>query len=367
MSLTMSVVVPAYNAAATLRATLESIASQTVLPLDVIVVDDGSGDDTATVARGMAGRLPGLQVLSIPRSGVSAARNAGIARARGDLVAPVDADDLLHATYIEQMTAPFARDPACGLAYCYLRAIDLDGRVTGNGAAVPVTGNGLHRLLAINYAPNGSVVAFRRQALVDAGGYDPAQRQSEDYLLLLVMAQRHPVAVVAQHLVGYRNVPGSLGKQFMPGETDRRALVHRLPAVCPGVPRRFVGWARGSGYFRMAPKLLRAPNLTLARKLPAMGLYLARATMVDPFGTLVLASAAGWRRLASHLGGRAVAVAAAASWAAGQPFEAVDPARLDARPLLWLTRRRLAIAAKADEAMRPSWTLAQAEGKAGTF
>jgi hypothetical protein len=358
----MSVVVPAYNAATTLRATLASIASQTLLPLEVLVVDDGSSDDTAAVARGMAGHLPALQVISIPHSGVSAARNAGIERARGDLVAPVDADDLLHATYIEKMTRAFERDPACGLAYCYLRRIDLDGRVAGNGTAVPVAGNGLHRLLALNYAPNGSVVAFRRRALVAAGGYDPAQRQSEDYLMLLIMAQRHPVAVVAEHLVGYRNVPGSLGKRFVPGDTDRRALAHRLPAVCPGAPRRFVGWAQARGYYKMAPRLLRTPDLTLARKLPAIGFYLARAAMADPLGTLVLTSAAGWRLLARRTGGRAVV---AASWAVGQPFLAMDPTRLDPRPLPWLTRRRLAIAGKADEAAPPNWTLAQAEGKAG--
>lgn len=363
MSLTTSVVVPAYNAAATLRATLESIAAQTLPPLDVLVIDDGSNDGTAAVARGMASHLPGLQVISIPHAGVSAARNAGIERARGDLVVPVDADDLLHPTYIEKMIAPFESDPACGLAYCYLRGIDLDGRVVGNGTTVPVAGNGLHRLLALNYAPNGSVVVFRRRAIVEAGGYDPAQLQSEDYLMLLKMAQRHPVAVVAQHLVGYRNVPGSLSKQFTPGETDRRALAHRLPAVCPGAPRRFVGWARARGYFGMAPRLLRAPDLTLARKLPAIGYYLARAAAVDPFGTLVLIWASGWRRLTRRARGRTIT--AAAAWAAGQPFAAVDPARLDSRPLPWLTRRRLAIAGTADAAVLPNWTLAQAEGKAG--
>src|SRR5689334_21096641 len=104
---TISVVVPAYNAARTLPATAASIRAQTLQPLEVIVVDDGSADDTVAVAHALG--LPGLRVVSQANAGHAAARNTGVAEARGRYVAFVDADDLwlpdklaLHLAEIER-------------------------------------------------------------------------------------------------------------------------------------------------------------------------------------------------------------------------------------------------------------------------
>jgi glycosyltransferase involved in cell wall biosynthesis len=90
---TVSVVIPAYERAAVLPRALASVAAQTAAPLECIVVDDGSRDATATVARSHAGRVPGLCVLERANGGAGAARNAGLRRARGDLVAFLDSDD----------------------------------------------------------------------------------------------------------------------------------------------------------------------------------------------------------------------------------------------------------------------------------
>ncbi len=86
----VSVIVPAYEAAHSLDACLDSVAAQTHPPLEVLVVDDGSSDATAAVARR---RAPGVSLISQTHLGPGAARNAGLARARGDYVAFLDADD----------------------------------------------------------------------------------------------------------------------------------------------------------------------------------------------------------------------------------------------------------------------------------
>lgn len=87
----VSVVIPAYQAATTLAETLHSVAAQTHAPAEVIVVDDGSTDGTAGIARAV---MPAARVIVQANGGAAAALNAGLAAARGDLLAMLDADDL---------------------------------------------------------------------------------------------------------------------------------------------------------------------------------------------------------------------------------------------------------------------------------
>src|SRR4051794_3877496 len=98
----VTVVVPAHNAAATLRQTLASIAAQTYRDLEIVVVDDGSTDDTSAIAAEFAHLDRRVRLVSQANAGVAAARNKGIALARGEYVAPVDADDLWEPTKIEK-------------------------------------------------------------------------------------------------------------------------------------------------------------------------------------------------------------------------------------------------------------------------
>ena len=84
MSLTVSVIIPAYNSAATIERALHSVLLQTLQPCEIILVDDGSRDDTLVLVRS---KFPQVQVLAQANAGASAARNRGVARARGELIA----------------------------------------------------------------------------------------------------------------------------------------------------------------------------------------------------------------------------------------------------------------------------------------
>src|SRR4051812_6346111 len=89
-----SVIVPAFNAGQSLERAVESALAQSVADIEVIVVDDGSTDQTRSVAEALAKCDPRVRVLALPANGgVSAARNAGIAAARGEWIALLDADD----------------------------------------------------------------------------------------------------------------------------------------------------------------------------------------------------------------------------------------------------------------------------------
>lgn len=110
----ISVLIPAYNAEATIEATLQSVLSQTVAPQEILVMDDGSTDNTAEIVRSFA-----LQVTLFQQSnkGVSAARNALLKKASGDLIALLDHDDLWHPRYLEMQYRMYLRYPDAAVYY----------------------------------------------------------------------------------------------------------------------------------------------------------------------------------------------------------------------------------------------------------
>lgn len=104
----ISVLIPAYNAAATIQATLDSVLRQTVSADEILVMDDGSSDETATILKRYEPRVKALRQAN---GGLSSARNALIANAQGDLIAFLDSDDLWHPRYLETQRDVFALHP----------------------------------------------------------------------------------------------------------------------------------------------------------------------------------------------------------------------------------------------------------------
>ena len=106
----VSVIIPMYNASSTVVETLDSVLASTYRPLEVVVVDDGSTDDSLAVAQSFAAAHTEVRVLHQPNAGVSAARNHAIREARGEWILPVDADDKISKTYIEHAIAAIRDD-----------------------------------------------------------------------------------------------------------------------------------------------------------------------------------------------------------------------------------------------------------------
>src|SRR5438067_5755150 len=104
----VSVIVPAWNAEETLLETLESAAAQTHRNLEILIVDDGSTDRTGDIAAGFCASEPRALLLRQDHRGLAAARNRAIDEAKGDYIAPLDADDLWHAQKIERQLQTFA-------------------------------------------------------------------------------------------------------------------------------------------------------------------------------------------------------------------------------------------------------------------
>src|SRR5262249_43214803 len=129
-SATVAVVVPMYNAERTIGATLASICRQTHQELDIIIVDDGSSDNSASIGAAYAKQDRRIRILQQSNSGVAAARNKGAAATDAEFLAFVDADDLWAPSKIAlQWQALVKGGQSAGLAYCWFALIDEDSRV----------------------------------------------------------------------------------------------------------------------------------------------------------------------------------------------------------------------------------------------
>jgi len=113
-----SVIIPAYNAASTVEATIRSVLAQTAADLELIVVDDGSTDGTRELVAAIAGTDPRVELIAQPNQGVAGARNRGVERAAAAYVSFLDNDDLWMPRYLETAGAALDVEPGAAFAYC---------------------------------------------------------------------------------------------------------------------------------------------------------------------------------------------------------------------------------------------------------
>lgn len=247
----VSIVIAAFNAAATVEDTCRSALAQTYTSIEVLVVDDGSTDATAAIVTALAATDPRLRLIRQDNLGVAAARNRGIAAASGEFLAPLDADDLWAPGKIAaQVTRLTETGSDTALAYCWWAWIDDHDCVIDRSPPWRVEGRVLQRLVEINVTGSASVPLFRRSVVVALGGYryqlrDDGCQGCEDWDLALRIAERHRVAVVPAVLVGYRRRADSMSTQ---DETMWRshaavmcAIAERNPAISPAMRRRSRG------------------------------------------------------------------------------------------------------------------------------
>ena len=227
----VSVIVPHYDLPEFLPDTLDSIRRQTFRSIETIVVDDGS---TRPEAVALIDRLEadGVRVIRRLNGGLSAARNTGLAAARGKFVLPVDADDLLSPTFIEHAVSAMRAEP--GLAY--VTALVSYFRETPQrrfGGWVPL---GLHRdLLPVHNCAGCCMALFRRDALEAVGGYATELTAYEDWDIYCALASRgERGAIIPDFLLHYRIRDNSLLRTE--AEVRKQHLHAALLARHPGLP-----------------------------------------------------------------------------------------------------------------------------------
>lgn len=238
----VSIVIPAFNAADTLGETLASVSRQTYDNLDIIVIDDGSTDQTSALVEDYCLRDPRARLIRQPNGGVASARNRGIDASQGAFVAFIDADDLWHPTKIaKQLKVLTTEGGKVALVYSPFRIIDVDGRVLASPPRFGASGWVLYRHFHLNLIGNGSSILVRKDVLEEVGGFDPVLRNAgaegcEDLLLQLRIAARYQFGEVPEYLVGYRRHPKSMSSN-VDQMLRSGALAMRIAlSECAGVP-----------------------------------------------------------------------------------------------------------------------------------
>ena len=213
----VTVVVPAYNATRFISDTLLSVLMQSFLDFELVVVDDGSTDDLSAVLDSAVLRDGRIRLVAQSNAGLACARNRGLAEARGELVAFLDADDLWHPDFLKDLVAALRVAPAAPFAYAYSRRIDAQNRVIPTSVWASEPRHDFSGLIEVNSVGNGSAAVFRTAAVRAQGGFDPSLRArgaqgAEDWKLCLLLAAGHPPVLVARQLVCYRLMQGSMSQ-----------------------------------------------------------------------------------------------------------------------------------------------------------
>ena len=288
-----SVIVPAYRAPRTIRTAIESVLAQSFADLELIVVDDGSGDETPQIVAGYAERDSRVTLIEQENAGTPAARNTGISRAGGRYVSLLDNDDAWMPDYLREVDAQLGRWPDAGLAYADAWTLNDHNRRVHRQTALecypPVTEAEepelfLLALLRTNFITASSVTVTRK-ALDDVGGFRTDTKGSDDWDLWLriVGAGYRAVRAGSEPLVLLRESATSQSKDDrLMAESAMRVIEHaieREPADTPaGRLAREAAVRRRADLERMGalPPLRRAALATKRRLIPAKKLALSR-------------------------------------------------------------------------------------------
>jgi glycosyltransferase involved in cell wall biosynthesis len=199
----VSVIIPTYNCAHYLKQAIDSAMNQTYRDLEIIVVDDGSTDDTAQVVRNYEAAI---QYIHQDNRGLPAARNRAIDSSSGELIALLDADDWWEPTKLAEQVSILIQDPELCLVYTDLEVVYEDGSITPSflsSRPLATSGYVFDRLLQSSFILP-STVLLRRACLEQAGMFDESMRSHEDIDLWLRMCQRWNAALVRKPLTHRR-------------------------------------------------------------------------------------------------------------------------------------------------------------------
>lgn len=280
----VSVLMPAYNARRYVAEAIGSVLAQTWRDFELLIIDDGSTDDTAAILARHAAADPRVRVLSRRNGGIGAALNDGLVQARGELVARMDADDFCLPQRFARQVEFLRQAPDCVLVGSRVLLIDPDGAPLFEMADIPTEHEAIDAmLLQARWSIVHPSVMMRRDVVRRIGGYNNDVVPVEDHDLFLRLAEVGRLANLPDVLLRYRKHPMNSVRvladrrvnalrRVMDAAWARRGLGDRVPypAILPDIdredPRRDVKQKRNWGW-----QCLRSGNVGTARKYALAG------------------------------------------------------------------------------------------------
>lgn len=305
MNPTVSVIIPAYNAVRYLDGSVGSVLAQTWIDFELIVVDDGSTDDTAHKVRSYADHR--IRLVQQVNRGLAGARNAGIRAARGEFIGFLDADDLWHPEKLARHVAHLRSDRSIGVSYSVSAFINEDGSDMHLLQKPKLTDVHARDVFLRNPVGNGSAPVIRRQTLMEIAFespvgtpgewwyFDERLRQSEDIDCWLRIAVKTPwvFAGLPQALTYYRVNSGGLSAVLEKQYESWEWVVEHLRAIAPCFVAKHEGAARAYQLRYLARRALTNGNAFNALRLLWKALRIhPRLLVEEPVRTVITFGAA---------------------------------------------------------------------------
>jgi glycosyltransferase involved in cell wall biosynthesis len=340
----VSVLVPAYNAAPTITQTLRSALDQSYPTIEVVVVDDGSQDETADIVQKVANADARVRLICQANQGVASARNAALRASRGNLIAPFDADDLWHRDKIARQVRRLDEGGVrVGVVYCWSSDIDGEGRIMAHRLDLNrYEGDVLAALVVTNFIDNASVPLIRRAELEAIGGWDSSlhargAQGCEDWQLYLRLAQRCNFGLEPAFLVGYRQAPAAMSRNVRRMRKSYRLVMAEVRRSSPALPAKVHRWSQAEFDFYTASLLNQSSPVGRL-------FFFIRGILRDPVWLLRRSTRKKFRRwISGGLGRKGVAAVSGLrpSSKVGLPFGALAPEPDEEIPEgPWIARRR---------------------------
>jgi glycosyltransferase involved in cell wall biosynthesis len=289
--ISISVIIPAYNAESFIAETLNSVLTQTHRDLEVIVIDDGSTDQTPKIIEKIAREDARVCLVLQQNAGVAAARNAGIRVAKGEWLAFLDADDIWHPEKLEKQLLCFQKsDKTVGLVYCWSILIKENSDLTGGYIAFSFQGDVGYALTYLNFIGNASAPLIRRSVVEDVGGFDFALKEQqaqgcEDWEFYMRIAERYKFNVVPEFLMSYRQQSSAMSRNERSMIKSYTLVMEQWQAKHPELSPKLFRWSQSLFYQHIS--FLQAQSYK-----PLQGFYyLSKAVQQDRM--LLLSNTAG--------------------------------------------------------------------------
>lgn len=242
----VSIVIPCFDQAEFLGEAIETALTQTHPNVEVVVVDDGSTDNTSAVAA----RFPGIRVVSRANGGLPAARNTGLAAASGAYAVFLDADDRLLPRAVAIGVEALRARPGHSATFGWYQEVDVTGRPLPTPSLTRLQGEPYEALLRTNWTGGQPTAVYRREILDAVGWFDESLAAAEDYELNLRVVRASRIHRHGQVVVDYRRHRGTMS-------TDRLLMLEQVLRVLdlqwPHVahePRLRSAWRQGRRFWR---------------------------------------------------------------------------------------------------------------------
>ncbi|MGI8499583.1 MAG: glycosyltransferase [Hassallia sp.] len=253
----ISVIIPAYNCAKTIKETIESVLNQSFTDFELLVINDGSTDSTLDIVSQIEDCR--IKIFSYKNAGGNVSRNRGINHAVGEFISFLDADDIWTPEKLATQLQAIDKNPTTKVAYSWTDYIDENGKFVSSGTHISLNGNVYEQLLVKNFLENGSNPLICRDALLAVGGFDESLVAGQDWDMWLRLARDFNFVAVPEVQILYRISANSVSCNLARQEKACLQVLNKAYSTSPESLQHLKAYSFANLYKYLTWKALQNP------------------------------------------------------------------------------------------------------------